>query len=189
MATEAKKYGDYKQDHSIYIGEIDMEDFNTYSPNKKRIKNQADAGRLPQKIMEEKELKNTALNYTLEELREMRLVSNTDGRPVYTLTDEKWQKEFHLRKTFIVPYRNIKKLCGKYSKEPGVWNEETMGTYYGQSNWQEYCSYINDILKNIRAGQIDYCYFIYQIMDLLKFHYDDLRTRYCDGYWEVWLEK
>ena len=65
MTTETKKSGNYKQDHSIYSGEIDIEDFNTYLPNKRRINNQADADDLPKKIMEEKELKNTALNCTL----------------------------------------------------------------------------------------------------------------------------
>lgn len=33
---------------------------------------------------------------TLEELREMRLVSNTNGRPTSTLTNEKWQRNFKL---------------------------------------------------------------------------------------------
>ena len=80
-------------------------------------------------------------------------------------------------------------MKGKYSKESGIWNEETNGTYHGLTNWQSYCSYINDVLRNIRKGQVDYCYYIYQILDLLKFHYSDLKTKYCDGYWEVWLER
>ena len=183
----------YESNHSTYGGEIEIEDFNTYSPNKKRISNQIDAINLPETIKNEQIKKDEEKKYknmTLEELREMKLVSNTNGRPTSTLTDEKWQKEFNLRKLFITPYsKDVKKLGGKYSKESGIWNEETQGTYHGQTNWQEYCSYINDVLRNIRAGQVDYCYFIYQIMDLAKFHYDDLRTRYCDGYWEVWLER
>ena len=97
---------------------------------------------------------------------------------------------FNLRKLFITPYpSDIKKLKGKYSKESGYWNEETMGEYYGCTSWQSYCAYINDILSNIRAGQVDYCYYIYQILDLVKFHYNNLMTRYRDGYWEVWLER
>ena len=127
---------------------------------------------------------------TLEELRELRLISNTNGRPTSAMTDEKWQKEFNLRKMFITPYpKDIKKLKGQHSKESGMWNEETQGTYHGCTSWQSYCSYINDILNNIRSGQIDYCYYIYQILDLAKFHYNTLRTKYCDGYWEVWLER
>lgn len=179
--------------HTTYSGEITIEDFNTYSPNKKRISNQIDGMSLHETIKKEQNKKNEEKKYknmTLEELRELRLISNTNGRPTSALTNEKWQKEFNLRKMFITPHpKEITRLKGKYSKESGMWNEETQGTYRGCTNWQSYCSYINDVLKNIRSGQIDYCYYIYQIVDLLKFHLDDLRTRYCDGYWEVWLEK
>ena len=179
----------FNTDHSIYGGEIDIEDFNTNTPNKKRISNQSEALNLNKTLEQEQNMRDTYKNYTLEDLRKMRLISNSNGRPSSTLTDEKWQKEFKLRKMFITPFRkDVKRLGGKYSKESATWNEETMGEYQGQTNWQEYCSFINDVLKNLRSGQTDFCYFIYQIIDLLKFHYDDLRTRYCDGYWEVWLE-
>ena len=193
MTRNYYRTGNYKPDHSTFSGEIDIEDFNTYSPNKKRISNQIDAINLPKTIKNEqikKEKEKKYKNMTLEELKEMKLISNTNGRPSATLTNEKWQKEFNIRKMFITPYpKNIKKLKGKHSKESGMWNEDTQGTYYGCTNWQSYCSYINDVLSNIRSGQVDYCYYIYQILDIAKFHYDDLRTRYCDGYWEVWLER
>ena len=183
----------YKPDHSTFSGEIDIEDFNTYSPNKKRISNQMDAINLSKTIKNEqikKEEEKKYKNMTLEELREMKLISNTNGRPTSAMTDEKWQKEFNLRKMFITPYsKDIKKLKGQHSKESCMWNEETQGTYHGCTSWQSYCSYINDILNNIRSGQVDYCYYIYQILDIVKFHYNDLKTRYCDGYWEVWLER
>lgn len=183
----------YSIDHSTFGGEIENEDFNTNSPNKKRISNQIDAINLQKTINDKKIRKDEEKKYknmTLEELREMRIVSNTNGRPSSSLTDEKWQKEFNVRKMFITPYnKDVKRLGGKFSKESGMWNEETMGKYHGQTNWQEYCSYINDILRNIRAGQIDYCYYIYQIMDLAKFHFNSLKTKYRDGYWEVWLER
>ena len=184
-----QKTGNYKPNYSTYSGEIDIEDFNTYSPNKKRINNQIEANNLQQTI-ENKNKEKKYKNMTLEELRELRLISNTNGTPSSSMTDEKWQKEFKIRKHFITPHpHNITELKGKYSKESGIWNEESNGTYYGCTNWQSYCSYINDVLRNIRKGQVDYCYYIYQILDLLKFHCDDLRTKYCDGYWEVWLER
>ena len=193
MTRKYYRTGNYKPDHTTFSGEIDIEDFNTYSPNKKRISNQIDAINLPETIKNEqikKDKEKKYKNMTLEELREMKIISNTNGRPTSALTDEKWQKEFNVRKLLITPYpQNIKKLKGKHSKESGMWNEDTQGTYYGFTNWQSYCSYINDILNNIRSGQVDYCYYIYQILDIAKFHYDDLRTRYCDGYWEVWLER
>lgn len=183
----------YESDHSTFGGEIDIEDFNTYSPNKKRINNQIDAINLHEIIKNEQIKKDEEKKYknmTLEELREMKLISNTNGRPTSTLTDEKWQKEFNVRKMFITPYsKNVKRLGGKFSKESGMWNEEIMGEYHGETNWNSYCRYINDVLDNIRAGQVDYCYFIYQILDLARFHYNDLTTRYCDGYWEVWLQR
>ena len=189
MTTTFYRTGNYKPDHSTFSGEIDIEDFNTYSPNKKRISNQIDANNLTHTIKNNNEEKKYK-NMTLEELRELRLISNTNGRPTSAMTDEKWQKEFNLRKMFITPYpKDIKKLKGQYSKESGMWNEETHGTYHGCTSWQSYCSYINDILNNIRSGQVDYCYYIYQILDIVKFHYNDLKTRYCDGYWEVWLER
>jgi len=180
-------------DHSDFGGIIEIEDFNTNSPNKKRISNQIDAINLQSAIENKIKQKNEEKKYknmTLEELRELRLISNTNGRPTSSLTNEKWQKEFNIRKLFITPYpKTITKLKGQYTKESGMWNEETQGTYYGCTSWQSYCSYINDVLNNIRSGQVDYCYYVFQIIDLLKFHYDDLRTKYRDGYWEVWLEK
>lgn len=181
--------------HNRFAGEIDINDFSTFSPNKKRINTYVEADNFENIIIKKEQQKNEMKKYqryTLEELREMNLVSNTNGRPSSTLTDEKWQKEFNIRKLFVKPVdKSIKRFGQKnsFSEETGYWNEETMGTYHGATNWQDYCSFINDVLSNIRAGQVDYIYFIYQIMDLLKFHYDDLRTKYCDGYWEVWLER
>ena len=189
--TRTTTYG--TETHNAFGGIIEIEDFSTESPSKRRISNQIDANNLPNDLKSQSKKRKEYEKYkhmTLEELKEMRIVSNTTGKPSSTLTNEKWQKEFNVRKMFITPYsKDVKKMGGKYSKESGMWNEETQGTYYGATNYQEYCGYINDILRNIRAGQIDYCYFIYQIMDLAKFHFDNLRTKLCDGYWEVWLER
>ncbi len=183
----------YNTDSSIFGGIIDNEDFNTNSPNKKRINNQIDVLNWETTIKNNISKKNEERKYknmTLEELKELRLVSNTNGRPSLLMTDEKWQEEFNLRKLYITPYpKSVTKLKGQYYKESGMWNEETQGTYYGCTGWQSYCSYINDVLDNIRSGQVDYCYYIYQIMDIAKFHFNTLRTKYCDGYWEVWLEE
>ncbi len=176
----------YKADHTQSGGIIEPEDFNTYFPNKKRISNQIDEINQSDKRKTEEEYKHM----TLEDLREMKIISNTNGRPSSALTDEKWQKEFNIRKLFITPHnKKTTYLKGQNSRESGKWNEETQGAYHGQTNWQEYCTYINDVLRNIRSGQIDYCYYIYQIMELARFHPNSLKTKYRDGYWEVWLEK
>lgn len=123
-----------------------------------------------------------------QKLKDLRVISNTKGRPLETLTDEKWQEEFLIRKQYVTPCKISKKIDGTFKKESGLWNEETQGTYYGQTNYQTYCAFINDVLRVIEAGEHDYCYYIYQIMDLLKFHYDDLKTIYRDGFWEVYLD-
>lgn len=192
---ETRKYcaSNNHVDHSTFGGEITIEDFNTYSPNKKRISNQIDGMNLHETIKKKQNKGNEEKKYknmTLEELKELRLISNTNGRPTSFMTDEKWQKEFNLRKMFITPHpKEIKKLKGKCSMESGMWNEEAQSKYDGCTSWQSYCSYINDILNNIRSGQVDYCYYIYQILDIAKFHYNTLKTKYCNGYWEVWLER
>ena len=178
---------------TTYSGELDIEDFNTYSPNKQRINKQMEAIHLKEQLEKEQEKRKMMENYknmTLEELRKKKLISNTDGRPLSSLTDEKWQKEFEIRKLFVTPGSEKNELMGgNFSKESGIWSKDGTTEYYGATNWQQYCSYINDVLRNIRSGQIDYCYFIYQIMDLVKFEYNALRTKYRDGYWEIWLDR
>lgn len=56
-------------------------------------------------------------------------------------------------------------------------NEETGNTYY--------IKFINDVLKNIRKGEIEYCYYIGQVRELLRF-IPDLKVRLGDFYFEVW---
>lgn len=193
MTANFRKNKTYNTNHCSFGGEIDIEDFNTYNPNKSRISRQQEANlfyeNMKKRQAEEKE-KEKYGSMTLEELRKQKIISNTDGRPSDSLTDEKWQKEFNIRKLFIHPHdKGMKRLGGKHSRESGAWNEESSGLYLGCTNWQSYCSFINDILHNIESGQIDYCYYIYQITELTRFHHDTLKTRYCNGYWEVWLEK
>ena len=130
------------------------------------------------------------INITMEDLREARLISNTDGRPVSSLTDEKWQKEFEIRKLFAKPYSDTQKVVEVYlSKDdlpPTI--DDTKYSCYKEARQDGYYSFIKDILSNISNGSTDYCYYIYQIMELLKFYPHNLKTKYCDGYWEVWLD-
>lgn len=187
-----KRTNPSKKNHSYtqFGGILTSEDFNTYTPNKNRIKHQMDAIHFGCELKTQQKKAEKYKHTTLEDLRKMQLISNTDGRPSGSLTDAKWQKELPIRKLFITPYKNgqTKKLCGRLTEETGSWHEQNQSHYDGCTTWQTYCTFINDVLKNIRAGQIDYCYYVYQILDLLKFHYEDLRTRYRDGYWEIWLE-
>ena len=170
--------------HYWYGGEITIDDFSTAVPNKNRIDSFVEADEF-NKIQAERRI---YMGLTLEELKELKLLSNTDGRPREGLTDQSWQNEFMILRTITIPSLKSS-MGGKYAKESNKWNEEIWGQYCGMTNYQEYCAFINDVLRTIRSGQVDYCYFIYQITDLLKFHKDTLQTKYCDGYWEVWLKR
>lgn len=124
----------------------------------------------------------------LESLKNIKPTRTTHGRPAPTLTDKEWQNELSVMKLYITPHnKTVTRMGGKYSRGQELRTENN--EYHGITNWQSYCAFINDVLKNIRSGNRDFCYYGYQIIELLKFHYDDLRTRYCDGYWEVWLER
>lgn len=125
---------------------------------------------------------------TLEELFYVKPTRATQGRPAANLTDKKWQDEFKVMKLYVTPYKNPPgRFGGRNSKESGRTYENT--TYHGATSYQNYCSFMNDVLRNIKSGDTDFVFYGYQIADLLRFYYNTLRTRYCDGYWEVWLER
>ena len=122
-------------------------------------------------------------------LRKSVVTRVSHGRPSSTLTDREWQNQFAIARLYTTPHSaEITKMGGKFSQGQRKVGEEN-GTYDGMTNWQSYCAFINDVLREIRAGRHDYVYFGYHIIELLKFHHDTLKTRYCDGYWEVWLER
>lgn len=90
------------------------------------------------------------------------------------ITYDEWDKLFEemKRSNVVSKKKRLNSKCGRYN------------SYY------DYCSYINSVLKVIRGGEQDYCYFTYQIRDLLRFEpnlnaiYD-----YENDVFIVWLEK
>ena len=52
--------------------------------------------------------------------------------------------------------------------------------YHGKTQYQRYCDFINDTLKSIRKGHIDYCFYIYQIEELLKYEHDKLKVDWLE---------
>ena len=128
-------------------------------------------------------------DFTNKDLEQMRLFINEKSRPTTQLTDKIWQKIFVNVKQNIVPVQNgeTKRMVFKYSR--AIINE--FGEYEADqsTDWKWYCTFINSVLKEIRDGQISYCYYFYQITQLLVFHKDTLRTRYdtSEKQWEVWL--
>lgn len=64
-------------------------------------------------------------------------------------------------------------------------------SYDGDTQYKTYCKFINGILSSIRSGGKDYCYFIYQIAELLRFEKNGLMAKWLpeDKCFEVWLKR
>lgn len=119
-----------------------------------------------------------------EELMNVKIMANGGRICVDGLTDKKWQEMYQMLKTLITPHNpKITRLTSKIA------SNNNFNSYDGDTEYQRYCLYVNDVLKNIKNGKRDWCFFSYQITELLKFKncYDNLKTKFCDGYWEVWL--
>lgn len=124
------------------------------------------------------------------ELSQLKDITLFTGRPGKDMTDERWQTIFQVLKLGVKqsPYRKMSRTYAKSILDSGY--------YYGDTSYISYCNFINDVLYTIRgnsthAPTYDYCFFVYQIQDLLRFEYDSLRTRYIKEHecFEVWLEK
>lgn len=123
-------------------------------------------------------IRKPQVEYTKEDLKRMGLLHNSDTRPKAELTDESWQVEFELRRKFIKDHPQDKTRL-KTNDFEGL----TLNSFYVE--------FINDSLKELKAGETIYCYYIYQIEELLKFHKNTLKTKYMPMYgcWAAWLGK
>ena len=129
---------------------------------------------------------NSKTNYTLEDLKQINL---SQGRPDPELTDKEWQKQFNIMRVLIKPSVDNKMFVRDSS--PIVNNSYAVDNYdKSEMQWKRYRKYINDVLAAIRDGEFDYCYYIYQISDLLKYENKRLQSRYRpdDRCFEVWLK-
>ena len=90
------------------------------------------------------------------------------------MTDSAWQKQFYELRQVVNPSKD-KNMKTSY---PVRVNGRCEKSNCGDTQWQNYCRFINDILKNIRLGERDYCYHIYQIKELLRFEHDKLVTEW-----------
>lgn len=130
-------------------------------------------------------------DFYISDLKQMRLYITEKGRPTLQLTDIVWQQIIKQIKENIKPLDNgtNKKMIVRSSR--AIMNE--WGEYEEDQtpDWKRYCLFINSVLEDIRAGEISYCFYSYQIAQLLTFHKDTLQTKYnpIDKFWEVWLDK
>ncbi len=95
------------------------------------------------------------------------MVTVKSGKPPKGYTDAEWQQDLIRLKDKIQENKTQKKMT--VIEEPPYDPEKP---YYGKTQYQCYCDFINDILDNIRSGGTDYCFYIYQIAELLKYQHD-----------------
>ena len=124
-------------------------------------------------------------------IEDVKNISNSKGVPNPSMTDAEWQEYFNIMKLSI---KQSKDKRMKASPSPIVVNHYTSEaasqfTYCGETQWAKYRKYINSVLSAIRKGKYDYCYFVYQIADLLKYEHDNLKTLWMPehGCIRVWL--
>lgn len=108
--------------------------------------------------------------------------------PSRSETDADWQTFFH-RMHFIVRPRETRKITHKDISTHNSLFYNKPKTEDGELLWQWYCSFINDTLSAIRRGETCYCFYIYQIAELLQFEHDHLRSKWFPEQkcFKVWL--
>ena len=106
-------------------------------------------------------------------------VCMSDRTPPENLTDELWQEVF-------AKFKKLPRRFGRGNLMPKP--PRAKNGFY--STYEMYVRFINDILRNIRQGETDYCYFLYHIQDLVEYE-PLLESRFVeDGrYFEVWIKQ
>ncbi len=95
---------------------------------------------------------------------------NRSDKPAPGYTNKQWQHDFA-------------ELKEKAQSEPALSEPNSIGGLE-----TPYESFLESVLYTIRHGEVDICYYIYQIIDLLKYE-KNLQTRYVpsEEYFRVWL--
>lgn len=125
----------------------------------------------------------------IKDLQDMRLFITKKGRPTKALTNSIWQRIFYQLKIGTIPYIDGEKKHMSAITSRAVLDEWGDFPIDQTTDYKRYCMFINQALREIRQGKVTYCYYYYQIAQLLKFHQTKLRSRYNElgHYWEVWL--
>lgn len=113
-------------------------------------------------------------------------------KPLDLMDNNEWQQYFQIM-------QNLNKPCKEKKLTRKIIRKVIMGMYWELSNGDgngndtldsRYCSYINDVIRAVKTEKlIDYCYYPYQVKDLLRF-IPNLQTKLVnqDGmtYIKVW---
>jgi len=94
------------------------------------------------------------------------------GLPSGATNNSEWQTYFKVLKAVVKPSAE-KYLPKAYSPRQTYYRNYNQ-VYDGETQWYRYVQFINQILRNIRRGEEDYCYYTYQILELLRFEPENL---------------
>lgn len=93
------------------------------------------------------------------------------SRPDPAMTDMEWQEYLNKISECVSP-ADEDKLTFNYTGR--IFGSE----YCGDSQYMYYKRFINSVLASIRKGEEDYCFYIYQIIELLRFEHDRLQCEW-----------
>ena len=117
------------------------------------------------------------------------LLKENNSKTLKTLTDNEWQECLDLLRT-ITPTTIEKRLKRKLGRVV-IGRNWTLSGGESDSLDTYYITFINSVLKSIRSGETDYCFYTYQIAELLRFE-PKLQARLIHNdcsHFEVWLDK
>lgn len=90
------------------------------------------------------------------------------------MTAVEWDDFFTYMKSQIKP-------CGTgYMPTPRSEAINSNREYHGETEAWRYRNFINDILKSVRHGKIDYCFYVFQVRDLLRYE-PRITVRYLEN--------
>lgn len=89
--------------------------------------------------------------------KEGRITINANTKkPPIGYTNKQWQSDFLTIKSSVAKFNHNHMLDSSCQIIPD----------------RDYADYINNILDNIRVGQSDYCFYVYQVADLLRYEHN-----------------
>ena len=123
-------------------------------------------------------------------IEDLKNINLGKGKPNPNMDNTQWQEYFNFMKLSI---QQSKDKYIRFNSCPIIVNSyinDNQFMYQGETQWSTYRAFINNALKTIRSGEYDYCYYIYQIADLLKYEHDNLVTLWLPEYkcFQVWLK-
>ena len=95
-----------------------------------------------------------------------------NGEPYESMTAEEWGECFNSMRSLVKP---AKRRTMNAAKDVNTFfSDMCHAQITSDVLFERYSQFINDVLKTIRSGRVDYCFYIYQIADLLQYEHDRL---------------